>query len=172
MSGVKTGHPKCLCYVSCGSGLDSAPAGSHPLEHNSSILLLGLWACGREARECGQPVGRACTMLADRTEISARSMGCPHGFSSGRSAGKRTRPHIHRPTTALLQTHWLRTPGGRLRRWIMLIYVDWVPPDFTTSRSWPFSKSRDRRAECPLRDSPVHHRYSKDKGSPHRPRMP
>jgi len=28
------------------------------------ILLLGLWSCGREARECGQPVGRACTALA------------------------------------------------------------------------------------------------------------
>ena len=42
-----------LCYVFCGSGLDSAPAGSHPLEHKSSNLLLGLWACGREGRECG-----------------------------------------------------------------------------------------------------------------------
>ncbi len=39
---------------------------------------------------------------------------------------------------------------GRLRRWIMLIYVDWVPPDFTTSRSWPFSMSRDRRPGYPL----------------------
>ncbi len=36
------------------------------------------------------------------------------------------------------------TPG-RLRQWIMLIYVDWLPPDFTTSRSWPFSNNRDHR---------------------------
>jgi hypothetical protein len=47
-----------------------------------------LWICARAARECGQPVGRACPMLADRAEISARSMASPHGFSSGRSAEK------------------------------------------------------------------------------------
>jgi len=135
-------------------------------------LLQGLWVCGREARECGQPVGRACAVLA----VSRRPHGAVHGLStrlcSGRSAGMRTRPHIHRPMAALLRTYWPRAPSGRLRRWIMLICVDWVPLDFTASRSWPFSKSRDRRSGCPLRDSPVRHRYSPNKGSPHRPRMP
>jgi len=49
-------------------------------------------------------------------------------WGSGRSAGKRTRPHLHRPTLTLWQTHWFRAPGGRLRRWIMLRCVDWLPP--------------------------------------------
>jgi hypothetical protein len=39
----------CLCYVPCGSGLESAPAGSPSLEHNSSNLLLGPQGSGRSA---------------------------------------------------------------------------------------------------------------------------
>jgi len=71
-------------------------------------LLLSLWVCGREARECGQPVGRA----SDGLKLSSRAFGAVHGLStrlcSGRSAGMRTRPHIHRLMLALIQTHWLR----------------------------------------------------------------
>nr|VFK43897.1 MAG: hypothetical protein BECKTC1821D_GA0114238_10195 [Candidatus Kentron sp. TC] len=48
---------------------------------------------------------------------------------------------------------------GGLRRWIMLIYVGWLPQDFTVSRSWPFSSSRDYRLRMPIsglsRSTPV-----------------
>jgi hypothetical protein len=135
-------------------------------------------ACCRACGYVGERPESVVNLWAAQTMRSTlrRLLGAVHGLStrlcSGRSAGMRTRPHIHRPTAAWMQTPWLRAPGGRLRRWIRLIYVDWVPPDFTASRSWPFSKSRDRRSECPCRDSPVRHRYSPNKGSPHRPRMP
>ena len=113
-------------------------------------LLLTLWVCGREARECGQPVGRATTELAVCTDSVARSMGCPHVFSSGRSA---VRGLVHISTGFLMfgsSTLAQDTPG-RLRRWINLRCVGWLPPDFTASRSWPFSNSRDHRAGTSLR---------------------
>ena len=78
---------------------------------------------GREAREWGQAVGNALAL----------SRGCPHGpRGAGRSEGL---------------VHELRGPvrigrGGRFspraaleRRWITLISVGWLPPDFTSSRS-------------------------------------
>jgi hypothetical protein len=47
-----------------GGGFPFAPA--VPLRWLSSLnLLLCLWSCGREARECGQPVGRARSALTD-----------------------------------------------------------------------------------------------------------
>jgi len=52
-----------------------------------SSLLQGLWVCGREARECGQPVGRACAVLAFCAEASARSIGCPHGSARAAPQG-------------------------------------------------------------------------------------
>ena len=51
----------------------------------------------------------------------------------------------------------------------MLICVDWVPPDFTASRSWPFSSGRDHRPIRPLGDRTDGTGYSPNKGSPHRP---
>ena len=71
-------------------------------------LLLSLWVCGREARECGQPVGRA----SDGLDLTRQAFGAVHGLSarlcSGRSAGMRTRPHTHRLAAIWIQTHWLR----------------------------------------------------------------
>ena len=82
--------------------------GTSPRFFIKNNLLLSLWVCGREARECGQPVGRACDVLG----ILCRHLGAVHGLStrlcSGRSAWMRTRPHIHRLMLALIQTHWLR----------------------------------------------------------------
>ena len=43
------------------------------------------------------------------------------------------------------QVRWVRTRPDSLRRWFILICVDWLPLDFTTSRSWPFSRIRDHR---------------------------
>lgn len=43
---VVIGRKVGICNVSRGSGLDFAPVDSQPLEHNSSNLLLGLWARG------------------------------------------------------------------------------------------------------------------------------
>ncbi len=63
-------------------GLDSVAACSHPLEHISSNLLLGLWACGRETRECGQPVGCA----GDELETGTTAHGAVQGLST-RPAG-------------------------------------------------------------------------------------
>ena len=37
-----------------------------------------LWVCGREARECGQPVDRATPGRDDLFKPLARSTGCPH----------------------------------------------------------------------------------------------
>ena len=71
-------------------------------------LLLGLWVCGREARECGQPVGRAFDMLDALQSPFGAVHGLPTRLCSGRSAGMRTRPHIHRLAKASMQTHWLR----------------------------------------------------------------
>ena len=51
-------------------------------------LLLALWVCGRGARGCGQPVGRATTSFAACSGLAARSIGCPNVFSSGRSAAR------------------------------------------------------------------------------------
>ena len=53
-------------------------------------LLLELWGCGREARECGQPVdnARGGNARSMATEPSALSTGCPHAPKGARrSAG-------------------------------------------------------------------------------------
>jgi len=95
-------------------------------------------------------VGRAIDVL----DILWRPFGAVHGLPtrlcSGRSAGMRTRPHIHRLATSWMQTHWLRPhaadcDGGSC-------WDAWIGyrPDFTTSRSWPFSTGRDRRPGCPF----------------------
>ena len=102
---ISRGHVKhgLICF-------DLSTAGtifSHsPLRSSiKNSLLLSLWVCGREARECGQPVGRAF----DELDVSRGSCGAVHGLStrlcSGRSAGMRTRPHIHRLASNLEYKH-------------------------------------------------------------------
>ncbi len=60
-------------------------------------------------------------------------------LSLGPVRGTRTRPHIHRVCSLFASSTLAQDTPGRLRRWIILIYVGWLPPDFTASRSWPFS---------------------------------
>jgi hypothetical protein len=81
----------CFDLSILGTKLDRAPLRLSLKNH----WLLSLWVCGREARECGQPVGRAIESL----DVLVRPLGAVHRLStrlrSGRSALKRTRPHIH-----------------------------------------------------------------------------
>ena len=81
--------------------------------------------------------------------LSARSTGCPHVFAR---AGPRNADSSTYPQTVVGVVANTLAQGiyGRLRRWIMLRCVDWLPPDFIASRSWPFSRSRDRHPGCPL----------------------
>ena len=119
--------------------------------------LLALWVCGRETRECGQLVGRAMTDVAACTGPFARSMGCPHIFSSGRSAA-RGLVHISIGRSQFVSSALAQGTSSRVRRWIMLRCVDWVPPDFTASRSLPFSSIRGHRPGTPFglsRPTPV-----------------
>ena len=117
-----------------------------------------MWARGPRVWSTGGPRFRYARCLA------IRLLGAVHGLStrlcSGRSAGMRTRPHIHRLASPWMQTHWLRTHTADCDGGSLLRCVDWVPPDFTTSRSWPFSMSRDRRPGCPFGDSPESRRFS------------
>ena len=79
--------------------------GKEPAEEDRScscsanILLQDLCDCGREARECGQPVGNA----------SALSTGCPHGPQGSR----RSEGLVHNCTDRLIARHGKNAAGVR-----------------------------------------------------------
>jgi hypothetical protein len=112
----------------------------------------------------------------DALDVLLSPLGVVHGLSTRLQLGPVRRDadsSTYPQAGAVIDANTLaQGTHGRLRRWIMLRCVDWLPPDFTASRSWPFSSSRDRCPGCPLGDSPGRRRYSRNKGSPHRPRMP
>jgi hypothetical protein len=135
-------------------------------------LLLSLWGCGREARECGQPVGRASDMF----DLFARSFGAVHGLSTRLQLGpvrtdadSSTYPQAGKDVAANTLAQGTR---GRLRRWIMLRCVDWLPTGLHCVAELAFLYSQGSAPGMPIWDFPEHRRYSADKGSPHRPRMP
>ena len=77
-------------------------------------LLLELWGCGREARECGQPVGNARRKRPVDGDSAERVV---HGLSTrpeGRAPVRGTRPQIH-SAPAGARGFILRPPRSRRR---------------------------------------------------------
>ncbi len=82
------------------------------------ILLRKLWGCGREARECGQPVGNARRKRPVDGESAERVV---HGLSTrpeGRAPVRGTRPQIHSVSVGAPPCPWysrrsrVRPPGS------------------------------------------------------------
>ena len=140
-----------------------------PIKKSIVIGPVGMWARGPR-------VWSTCGPRYDGAWHSHRSVCAVHGLSTrlqlGPVRGTRTRPHIHRAAVRFASSALAQGTSGRLRRWIILRYVDWLPPDFTASRSLPFSKIRGHRPGTPYGDYPDQHRCSPNKDSPHRPDMP
>ena len=117
-------------------------------------------------------MGRA----SDALEEIRRRLGAVHGLSTRLQLGpvrtdadSSTYPQAGRDLDAntLAQgTH------GRLRRWIMLRCVDWLPTGLHYVAELAFLYKQGSAPGMPVWDSPERHRFSGDKGSPHRPRMP
>ena len=129
-------------------------------------LLLSLWVCGREARECGQPVGRANNAF-DVATAARRGPWVVHTSLLGpvrRDADSSTYP---RAGAGIDANTLAQGTQGRLRRWIMLRCVDWLPTGLHCVAELAFLYDQGSAPGMPAGDCPERCRYSVNKGSPH-----